>query len=76
MAFRKVCETVSKRSSGSRSGSHSPSATPYSLSAAVPATAKSFGVVMHPILICQLEILVSASRSQAHVSIVEMKGLG
>lgn len=50
MALRKVCETVSNRSSGSRSGSHSPSATPYSLSAAVPATAKSFGVVIHPIL--------------------------
>lgn len=33
-----------------RSGSHRPSATPYSLSVAVPATAKSFGVVIHPIL--------------------------
>lgn len=33
-----------------RSGSHKPSATPYSLSVAVPATAKSLGVVIHPIL--------------------------
>jgi hypothetical protein len=79
-AFKRVCEMVSKRSSGScfcegrvvkrvqqkspqtfrssdarpvtltRSGSHRPSATPYSLSVAVPATAKSFGVVIHPIL--------------------------
>jgi hypothetical protein len=37
-----------------RSGSHSPSAIPYNLSCAVPATAKSFGVVMHPILPRQL----------------------
>lgn len=33
-----------------RSGSHSPSATPYSLSVAVPATTKSLGVVIQPML--------------------------
>lgn len=41
---------VSNRSSGSRFGSHSPSAVPYSFSVAVPATAKSLGVVIHPML--------------------------
>jgi hypothetical protein len=33
-----------------RSGSHNPSATPYSLSVAVPATTKSLGVVIQPML--------------------------
>ena len=53
-AFNSTCEIVSNRSSGSKSGSQRPSAIPYSLSAAVPATAKSLGVVIQPILLDQL----------------------
>lgn len=40
-ALSSVCDTVSKRSSGSRSGSHSDSAMPKSFSDAVPETTKS-----------------------------------
>jgi hypothetical protein len=54
---------VSNRSSGSRSGSHRPSAAPYSLSVAVPATAKSLGVVMHPMLLQSANVLSSLAFS-------------
>ena len=48
------------------SGSHNPSATPYSLSAAVPATAKSLGVVIHPILDSQAKSRAPSSDSRVH----------
>ena len=48
-AFSSVWEIVSNKSSGSRSGSHSPSATPYSFELAVPATTKSFAKLRQPI---------------------------
>ena len=47
-AFIRVWDIVSKRSSGPRSGSQRPSATPNSFSLAVPATTKSFAVFRHP----------------------------
>ena len=48
-AFSSACEIVSKRSSGPRSGSHSPSHVPKSWSLAVPETMKSFAKSMQPI---------------------------
>ena len=57
-----------------RSGSHRPSAIPYNLSCAVPATAKSFGVVIQPIL-C-VSSAIKRRLELAHVSMVEMKGFG
>lgn len=116
-AASRVCEMVSKRSSGSyqngksrhtphgecqqrferqqgdddwlltRSGSHNPSATPYSLSVAVPATTKSLGVVIHPMLSKSVDddvIVVSSTRPMVqreetrmtHVSMLQMKGFG
>lgn len=67
-----------ERARRTRSGSHKPSATPYSLSVAVPATAKSFGVVMHPILkrVHQYAQRELKGPLGTHVSIVEMNGFG
>lgn len=48
-ALSRVCEIVSKRSSGSRSGSQRPSATPNNFELAVPDTTKSFAKLMQPI---------------------------
>jgi hypothetical protein len=65
-----------------RSGSHNPSATPYNLSVAVPATTKSLGVVIHPILERKhpsLFSLVSSTplqNTRAHVSMLQINGLG
>lgn len=46
-----------------RSGSQRPSATPYNLSVAVPATTKSLGVVIHPMLRCRPDHPTESARS-------------